>query len=270
MEEVENLTIYPRLTGKTVVVTGASAGIGVATAIHFAACGANLILLARRKQKLEKLKSDITSRFPTVNVFIFQLDVTNQEHWKNLTTCIPDNLKQVHILVNNAGKALDYTHLVNYKSEHVSEMLDVNVKGAIMAIQTFVPAMKQNGEGHIINLSSIAGKTAYPNGSIYCASKFALEGLNDSLRQELVDTPLRVTKISPGSVVNTEFSLVRFMGDKATADKVYQGFDPLLACDIADNIVYAASRPPHVQIADLLVFPTAQASATLFHRVQKL
>jgi len=262
-----DMTIYPRLKGKNVVITGASAGIGEASAVHFAACGSNLVLLARRYEKLEKLKKDIEVKYG-VNVFIFKMDVANKDDWKKLEEAIPDNFKnKIDILVNNAGKALKLIHITQYNLEDVNEMIDVNIKGVFLAIQAFVPEMKKRGEGHIINLSSIAGKQAYVNGGIYCATKFALEALTDTLRQELVDTPLRVTKISPGSV-KTEFALVRYGGDKATADKVYEGYDPLVSADIADNIVYVASRPPHVQIADMLIFPTAQASATVIHRKQ--
>jgi len=266
--ENKELTHYPRLNGKNVVITGSSAGIGEASAIHFAACGSNLVLLARRYDKLEKLKKDIQDKY-TVDVFIYKLDVSNKEEWHKLVEALPPNFKnKIDILVNNAGKALSMSKLAEYKWEEVNEMIDVNLKGAILAIQTFVPSMKERGQGHVINIGSVAGKQAYVNGSIYCATKFALEALSDSLRQELVETPLRVTKISPG-MVNTEFSTVRF-GNKESADKVYEGFDPLVAEDIADNIVYVASRPPHVQIADILVFPTAQASAYLTHRKNKL
>eukprot|EP01124_Arcella_intermedia_P014881 TRINITY_DN21435_c0_g1_i1.p1 TRINITY_DN21435_c0_g1~~TRINITY_DN21435_c0_g1_i1.p1 ORF type:complete len:268 (+),score=62.87 TRINITY_DN21435_c0_g1_i1:43-846(+) len=262
--EDNQLTIYPNLKNKNVLITGASAGIGKASALHFAACGSNLILLARRLEKLEALKQEILQKYG-VTVFIYKIDVAVHSEWPALMKAIPSELERIDILVNNAGKALGFAHLTDYPHEDVNEILDVNIKGAIYAIQFVVKGMKERKTGHIINLSSIAGKQAYVNGSIYCASKYALEAVSDSLRQELVDTGIRVTKISPGAV-NTEFSVVRFRGDNERANKVYEGFVPLVAEDIADNILYAASRPQHVQIADIIVFPNAQASAYLIHR----
>jgi len=266
MEDTE-LTIYPRLKGKNVFITGASAGIGWATAVHFAACGSNLVLVARRLDRLEELKKKLEAKYH-VNIFVYQLDARNRDEWAKLLTVLPEEFsKKIDILVNNAGKALSFTPLSDYKLEQINEMVDVNVNGVIWAIQSIVPDMKTRGVGHIINLGSIGGKETYAGGSIYCATKHALEALSDSLRHELVGTPLRVTKICPGAV-NTEFSLVRY-GTQELADKVYEGFEPLKAEDIADNIVYCASRPANVQIADFLVFPTSQAGSGVFHRKPK-
>jgi NADP-dependent 3-hydroxy acid dehydrogenase YdfG len=262
---MEDLAIYPRLKGKNVIITGASAGIGEASAIHFAACGSNLLLLARRVERLEKLKKELSSKYKVI-VHVVKVDVSDKQDWENFSKNIPEPFKSSpDILLNNAGKALGMKKLFEYDWTDVNDMIEVNVKGVILVTQTFVPIMKARGSGHIVNLSSIAGKQAYVNGSIYCATKFAVEALSDSLRQELVDTPIRVTKISPG-LVNTEFSTVRFAGNKTAADKVYEGLTPLVAEDIADQILYVCSRPAHVQIADILVFPTSQASATVVHR----
>jgi len=260
-----DLAVYPRIKGKNVIITGASAGIGKASAIHFAACGSNLLLLARRVDRLAKLKKELVSNHNVI-VHVAKVDVSDRQDWDNFSKNIPEPFKSSpDILINNAGKALGGMKKVfEFDWTDANDMIEVNIKGVILVTQTFVPIMKTRGMGHIVNLSSIAGKQAYVNGGIYCATKFALEALSDSLRLELVDTPIRVTKISPG-LVNTEFSTVR-LGNKTAADKVYDGLTPLLAEDIADQILYVCSRPEHVQIADILVFPTSQASATVVHR----
>eukprot|EP01130_Rhizamoeba_saxonica_P008351 TRINITY_DN3375_c1_g3_i1.p1 TRINITY_DN3375_c1_g3~~TRINITY_DN3375_c1_g3_i1.p1 ORF type:complete len:266 (+),score=58.98 TRINITY_DN3375_c1_g3_i1:118-915(+) len=260
----EQLEQYPRLSGKIVLITGASAGIGEAAAIHFAACGSNLILLARRIDKLDSLAQDLREKYQ-VNVFTFKVDLAKPESFEEFVTALPDDFKEVDVIVNNAGLALSVTKLYEYDWNEINTMFDVNVKGSILVIQHFVPGMIARGRGHIINVGSIAGKEAYPNGSIYCATKHALEAVSDSLRHELIDTPLRVTKISPGAV-DTEFSSVRYHGDTDKAANVYKNYVPLYGPDVADNIVYAASRPEHVQIVDITVFPSAQASVRFIHR----
>eukprot|EP01127_Copromyxa_protea_P024507 TRINITY_DN969_c0_g1_i2.p1 TRINITY_DN969_c0_g1~~TRINITY_DN969_c0_g1_i2.p1 ORF type:complete len:314 (-),score=62.49 TRINITY_DN969_c0_g1_i2:41-982(-) len=279
-------TIYPRLKGKVVLITGASAGIGLACANHFAACGSNLILIARRTELLEQIKKTLEEQYK-VSVFTYSLDVRSKEGWDNLLTVLPEELKNVDVLVNNAGLALSYdlteqaswvskwlkgrrgnerkSTKTDFKKEDVNTVLDVNVKGLWLAIHTIVPIMKARKTGHIINVGSIAGKEGYAKGSIYCASKFAVEGISDALRKELVDTPIRVTKICPG-FVETEFSVVRLKGDIDAAKNVYNGLVPLTGDDIADNIVYCASRPANVQIADMIMFPVSQASAGVVHR----
>eukprot|EP01127_Copromyxa_protea_P024506 TRINITY_DN969_c0_g1_i1.p1 TRINITY_DN969_c0_g1~~TRINITY_DN969_c0_g1_i1.p1 ORF type:complete len:292 (-),score=58.45 TRINITY_DN969_c0_g1_i1:41-916(-) len=257
-------TIYPRLKGKVVLITGASAGIGLACANHFAACGSNLILIARRTELLEQIKKTLEEQYK-VSVFTYSLDVRSKEGWDNLLTVLPEELKNVDVLVNNAGLALSYDLTEQASWEDVNTVLDVNVKGLWLAIHTIVPIMKARKTGHIINVGSIAGKEGYAKGSIYCASKFAVEGISDALRKELVDTPIRVTKICPG-FVETEFSVVRLKGDIDAAKNVYNGLVPLTGDDIADNIVYCASRPANVQIADMIMFPVSQASAGVVHR----
>jgi len=236
--------------------------------LQFAACGSHLILAARRSDRLEALKKKLDDTYGgQIKVFIHTLDVTKKEAWHTFLASIPEELKNVSILVNNAGLALSLSLTEEYNWEEVNAMIDTNVKGAVLAIQSFVPGMKKRAEGHIINISSTAGKTAYPKGSIYCASKFALEAISDALRQEVVDTPLRVTKVCPGAV-ETEFSITRFHGNVQAAKDVYKGFEPLVARDIADNVVYCASRPHHVQISDMVIMATSQATANMIHRKQ--
>jgi NADP-dependent 3-hydroxy acid dehydrogenase YdfG len=257
-------TIYPRLKGKLVLITGASAGIGKSTAFHFAACGANLILAARRLDRLEEMKAALEKQYG-VQVTVAQLDLMDVKACEQFYENLPVELREnVDILVNNAGlaKAPSLTYQINW--DHMNEMIDTNVKGVVKMLNMFVPGMVKNKSGHIITVGSIAGKDAYPNGAIYCGTKHMIEAINTSLRHELMATPIRVSLISPG-MVETEFSIVRF-GDKEKADNVYKGLKPLNGDDIADNIVYVASRPPHVQVVDMIIFPTNQAAVTTVHR----
>lgn len=200
-----------------------------------------------------------------------QLDVSDRSAVKNLWTKVPEDLRNVDILVNNAGFVLGVDRIGTIQDDEIDAMFDTNVKGLIDMTQLLVKDFKQRKSGHIINIGSIAGREAYPGGSIYCATKFAVHAFNMSLLRELVDTPIRVTEIQPG-MVETEFSLVRFRGDKASADKVYEGLDPLTAEDVAEEIVWAAARPPHVNIAEVLILPVNQASTSLNYRpkAQKL
>ncbi|KAF8514076.1 hypothetical protein JB92DRAFT_2920900 [Gautieria morchelliformis] len=264
-----------RLAGKTVLLTGASAGIGKATAVLFAKAGSNVVLIARRVEALAAVKeacvaahqqggSTSGGQFATV-----ALDVGNRPAIKNLWDQIPASLRNVDILVNNAGFVLGMERIGDVSDEDVDAMFSTNVFGLIAMSQLLVKHFKERNAGHIINLGSIAGIEPYPGGSIYCATKHAVDAFNGTLRRELVATPIRVTQISPG-MVETEFSVVRFRGDKAAADKVYEGLTPLSGDDIAEEIVWAASRPPHVNIAEVLVLPTNQASATLNYRAPKL
>jgi len=260
----EELTVYPRLKDKVVFITGASAGIGAACARHFAACGSVLVLIARRIEKLEALKVELVENFG-VDVFIAPVDMTKKEEFDEFYNNLPEKYKMVDIVVNNAGLALSKVKLHEYEWDEVNVMIDTNIKGVILSIKAFVPGMIERKRGHIINIGSVAGKMSYALGSIYCATKFAVEALTTALRQELIDTPIRVSSVSPGAV-ETEFSIIRFHGDTEQAKKFYEGFLPLTPEDIADNVVYVASRPPHVQIADILVFPTNQSSVFHIHR----
>ncbi|NQT62767.1 MAG: SDR family NAD(P)-dependent oxidoreductase [Candidatus Marinimicrobia bacterium] len=256
-----------RLKGKTILITGASAGIGEACAHLFAQQGSNLILTARREVKLHKLASDLQKEYK-IEVMERALDVRDSSAVERLISSLPDPFKHIDVLVNNAGLVLGVEKAHETPGDDVDIMLDTNIKGVLNMIRTVVPDMVANLQGHVINISSIAGHEAYPGGSVYCASKHAVDALTKSLRMDVVSTPLRVTAISPG-LVDTEFSLVRFKGDAKKAEAVYQGLEALVAEDIAEAVLFAASRPAHVQIADMIIFPTQQAAATVVHRESK-
>ena len=249
---------------KTVLITGASAGIGQACAKAFAAAGANLILTARREDRLRSLADKLTQQF-SIQVHPVALDVRNSQLVDEMIWALPSELQQIDVLVNNAGLVIGVEKAHETPEHDVDTMFDTNVKGLLNLIRAVVPPMVSRDAGQVINISSIAGHEAYPGGSIYCGTKHAVDAITKSLRMDVVDTNLRVTAISPG-LVNTEFSLVRFKGDLQRAKAVYEGLEALLAEDIAEAVFFAASRPPHVQIADMIIFPTKQASATIVHR----
>ncbi|KAG9010712.1 hypothetical protein FRB94_009988 [Tulasnella sp. JGI-2019a] len=263
-----------RLRNKTVLITGASGGIGEATALLFAKAGSNVILAARREDALKQVATACTAahkdsgiegggRFPTV-----KLDVSDRSQVRTFMDNVPTELKDVDILVNNAGFVLGIERVGDIADADIDAMYSTNVTGLISVSQHFVKAFKARGSGHIINIGSVAGRDFYPGGSIYCGTKAAVRAFTGALIRELVDTPIRVTEIQPG-MVETNFSVTRFRGDKSTADKVYEGIQPLVAEDIAEEIVWAASRPDHVNIAEVLVFPVNQASATLNYKKPK-
>ncbi|TFK29922.1 short-chain dehydrogenase [Coprinopsis marcescibilis] len=263
-----------RLLNKTVIVTGASSGIGAATAVLFAKGGANVILLARRADALAKVKEQCVQahqasglkeggQFATVS-----LDVSDKTQIASLWDKIPAELRNVDILVNNAGFVFGTEHVGDIKEDDIEAMFKTNVFGLIGLTQLLVKEFKQKNAGHVINLGSIAGREPYAGGSIYTATKHAVNAFTGSLLRELVSTPIRVTEIQPG-MVETEFSIVRFRGDESAAKKVYQGMQPLVAEDIAEEIVWAASRPPHVNIAESLIFPVNQASAGIKYQGSK-
>ncbi|RMH64711.1 MAG: SDR family NAD(P)-dependent oxidoreductase [Calditrichaeota bacterium] len=244
------------LKDKTVFITGASSGIGAACARAFAAEGCRLILLARRGERLAALEAELKVPVRTITA-----DVRDR---KALETALK-SVDEVDVLVNNAGLALGTDKLHEAAPEDHDTMIDTNVKGVLNINRILTPRMIRRGHGDIIHIGSIAGHEVYPGGSVYCASKHAVDALVKGLRMDVVDTPLRVSSIDPG-LVETEFSVVRFHGDAHRADQVYRGLEPLIGDDIAAIAVFIASRPPHVQIADVVVFPTAQASATVVHR----
>ncbi len=252
------------LKEKVILITGASAGIGEACARLFAEQGSRLILTARREEKLNKLASELQEEYGS-KVLVQGLDVRDGDAVVKMISALPESFKNIDVLVNNAGLVLGVEKAHETPGIDVDIMLDTNVKGVLNMIRTVVPAMVSKHRGHVINISSIAGHEAYPGGSVYCASKHAVDALTKSLRMDLVSTPLRVTAISPG-LVDTEFSLVRFKGDAKKAKAVYLGLEALVAEDIAEAVLFAASRPAHVQIADMIIFPTQQAAATVVHR----
>ena len=252
------------LKGKIVFITGASSGIGAATALAFAAQGARLLLAARRAEKLAQVASTaLESGSPAVHSF--QLDVRSHSAVQAAVDALPSEWAEIDILVNNAGLSRGLDKLYAGKIEDWDEMIDTNVKGVLYVSRAIVPGMVARGRGHIVNLGSTAGEITYPNGAVYCATKAAERAINDGLREDLLGTPVRVTTVDPG-MVETDFSLVRFHGDEERAAKVYTGLTPLTPEDVADAIVWAASRPAHVNIARLSMTSIHQANSLLFHR----
>jgi len=254
------------LKNKVVFITGASSGIGRSCVWAFAGTGAQLILAARRLSRLEELAVEL-KRKPGEDILLLAVDVRDQPAVERTVNGLPAEWQAIDILVNNAGLSRGLDKLHEGKLEDWEEMIDVNIKGLLYVSRAVIPGMVKRGHGHIINIGSIAGREVYPGGNVYCATKFAVDALSKGMRLDLSGTGLRVSQVSPG-MVETEFSLVRFRGDKERAGKVYQGLTPLSPDDIADAIVYCATRPPHVNISEMLVMPTAQASTTMVHRKQ--
>jgi NADP-dependent 3-hydroxy acid dehydrogenase YdfG len=252
------------LKDKIVFITGASSGIGAATATEFARHGAKLLLCARRLDKLQALEASLRDA-GAADVYNFALDVRDRNAVHASLVALPLAWQPVDILVNNAGLSRGLTKQYEDDIDNWEEMIDTNVKGLLYVTRDIVPGMVARNHGHVINLGSIAGHAAYPNGSVYCATKAAERFLSDGLRIDLNGTDVRVTSIDPG-MVETEFSNVRFRGDKERAAKTYQNIDPLQAEDIADAILWAATRPTHVTIQTVLITPTAQASAYVITR----
>lgn len=252
------------LQGKIVFVTGASAGIGAATALAFAAEGARLLLAARRAGRLAEVASQALER-GAPSVHSIDLDVRDHRAVQNAIDGLPPEWSEIDILVNNAGLSRGLDKLYMGRIDDWDEMIDTNVKGLLYVTRSVVPGMVVRGRGHVISLGSTAGELSYPNGAVYCGTKAAERAINDGLRQDVLGTPIRVTSVDPG-MVETDFSLVRFRGDAERAAKVYKGVKPLTPEDIAEVIVWAASRPAHVNIARVLLTPVQQANSILFHR----
>jgi 3-hydroxy acid dehydrogenase / malonic semialdehyde reductase len=255
-----------KLNGKIVFITGASSGIGEASAFAFAAEGARLLLAARRLERFQELTPKLKDA-GAVDVHTFSLDVRNAAQVQSQLDALPEEWKAIDILVNNAGLSRGLEKLHEGKLQDWDEMIDTNVKGLLYVTRAVVPGMVARARGHVVNLGSTAGELTYPNGAVYCGSKAAEHAINDGLRQDLLGTPVRVTSIDPG-MVETEFSQVRFHGDKERAAKVYQGLTPLQPSDVADAIVWAATRPAHVNIARVLLTSIDQANSLLFNRKQ--
>lgn len=252
------------LKGKIVFITGASSGIGAATALAFASEGARLLLAARRAGKLAEVASAALAR-GAPSVHSIDLDVRDNRAVQNAVDGLNAGWSEIDILVNNAGLSRGLDKLYMGHIQDWEEMIDTNVKGLLYVTRAVVPGMVVRGRGHVINLGSTAAEITYPNGAVYCASKAAERSINDGLRQDVLGTPIRVTSVDPG-MVETDFSLVRFRGDQERAAKVYKGVKPLTAEDIADVIVWAAGRPDHVNIARVVLTPVQQANSLLFHR----
>jgi NADP-dependent 3-hydroxy acid dehydrogenase YdfG len=251
------------LQGQTALITGASSGIGAATARQFAQLGARLILVARRQERLDEMRSALTG----AELHTVALDVRDHAAVEKAVQGLPESWRSVDILVNNAGLSRGLDKLWEGKLDDWEEMLDTNVKGLLYMTRQIVPGMVARNRGHVVNLGSTAGHQVYPGGNVYCASKFAEKALSEGLKQDLLGTAVRVTSVDPG-MVETEFSRVRFRGDDERAAKVYQGVTPLTPDDVADAITWAVTRPPHVNISQILLMPTDQAGSLLIHRRQ--
>lgn len=247
---------------KIALVTGATSGIGRATAITLAKMGYDLIATGRRADRLEELKTQLPKE---VDFLPLVFDVRDRSNVLSMLTNLPPNWKNINILVNNAGNAHGLDPIQKGNLDDWDAMIDINVKGLLYVSNAIIPGMCERRSGMIINIGSIAGKEVYPNGNVYCASKHAVDAVTQGMRMDLNPFGIKVIAIHPG-LVETEFSLVRFKGDEARAEKIYQGYQPLVAQDIADIIEFAVTRPAHVVLADIVVLPTAQASATVINK----
>ena len=259
------------MEAKIVFITGASSGIGEGCARKFAKEGWNLILNARTVSKLEELKAELEA-FGHKNLYVFFTPTnTNGFVWKARKLAaaslesLPEEWKAIDVLVNNAGLVIGVDKEFEGNLDEWDIMIDTNIRGLLAMTRLVVPGMVERGRGHIINIGSIAGDAAYPGGSVYCATKAAVKALSDGLRIDLVDTPLRVTNIKPG-MVETNFTVVRYRGDKEAADNFYKGIRPLTGDDIAETVYFAASAPAHIQIAEVLLMPTYQATGTISYK----
>ena len=254
------------MKGKTIFITGATSGIGEGCARKFAAMGSNLILNGRNTEKLESLKKELTAQ--GVEVLTLPFDVRDRKAMQEAVDSLQGQWKHVDVLINNAGLVIGMDKEHEGSLDEWDIVIDTNIKALVAMTRLIVPGMVERGCGHVINIGSIAGDAAYAGGSVYCATKAAVKALSDGLRIDLVDTPVRVTNIKPG-MVETNFSVIRFRGDQDKADAVYKGIRPLTGDDIADVVYYAASAPAHVQIAEVLVMPTYQATGTVCHRQEQ-
>ena len=245
-------------------ITGASSGIGEACARKFAASGYTLLLNARNTTKLQALQQELQTTYG-IEVITLPFDVRDRKAAEAALHQLPAEYQAIDVLVNNAGLALGIDKEYEGTEENYDTMIETNITALLMITRLVVPGMVNRGRGHIINIGSVAGDAAYPGGSVYCATKAAVKVLSDGLRMDLVHTPLRVTNVKPG-LVETNFSVTRFAGDKERADNVYKGIKPLTGEDIAEVVYFAASAPEHVQIAEVLVLATHQASGSLVYR----
>ncbi len=251
---------------KTIFITGATSGIGHACAEKFAQAGHQLILCGRREKRLQELGTKIEKEFK-VATYVLKLDVSKKEDVYNAVKKLPFHWRNVDVLINNAGLALGLSGIDEGFDDDWEQMIDTNLKGLLYVSKAVIPLMKKQESGHIINIGSIAGVETYPKGNVYCATKHAVSALTKGMRMDLLPYGIKVSQVSPGAT-ETEFSVVRFHGDEEKASNVYKGYSPLTGTDVADVIFFVASLPPHVNINDLLVMPTAQASATLFNKTQ--
>lgn len=251
------------MNSKIALITGATSGIGEATTLKLAENGFDVIITGRRNDRLIALEEKLNKNETRVLSLCF--DVRVESEVKSAIENLPDDWKNVDVLVNNAGLAAGLSSLQEGDTDDWNRMIDTNVKGLLFVTRYVSPLMIKREKGHIINIGSIAGKEVYPNGNVYCATKHAVDALTKGMRIDMLKHNIKVTQVCPGAV-ETEFSIVRFHGDEDRASKVYEGFDNLIADDIADCIWFAVSRPPHVNINDMIVMPTAQATGTIFNK----
>lgn len=248
------------LKDKIVLITGASAGIGEACARRFAEAGAKLILCARRVERLEKLAGELKTACHCV-----RLDVRDLAEVEAAIKGLPEEWQAIDVLVNNAGLAQGLDKIHEGDTVDWNTMIDTNIKGLLYLSRTVIPGMVKRGRGHVVNIGSIAGHEVYPNGGVYCATKHAVGAINKGLMLDLVETPVRVTSVDPG-LVETEFSQVRFHGDRDRATDVYKGYKPLSGSDIAEAVYWATTQPEHVNIEEIIIVPKAQASAMVLNK----
>jgi 3-hydroxy acid dehydrogenase/malonic semialdehyde reductase len=246
------------------LITGATSGIGRACAELLAANNFQLILVGRRTERLEALKQSLENNY-TSNILTLTLDVRNREAVETTFAALPEQWQAIDVLINNAGLAMGLSSFENGNVDHWDTMIDTNLKGLLYVTRNIVPFMIQHKTGHIVNVGSIAGKEVYANGNVYCATKHAVDALNRSMRLDLSKYPIKVSAIHPGAV-ETEFSIVRFEGDEARAKTVYEGFENLVANDVAEAVWFMLNRPPHVNINEMTIMPTAQPMAGVINR----
>ncbi|MFA5534733.1 MAG: SDR family oxidoreductase [Mariniphaga sp.] len=249
---------------KIALITGATSGIGEATAFMLAENNYKVILTGRRQDRLNALKNKMEKEYST-QVYTLHFDIRNPEETENAIKNLPEGWQNIGILINNAGLAAGLSTINEGDPADWDQMIDTNIKGLLQITRIISKKMIQRGEGHIVNISSIAGKETYPLGNVYCATKHAVQALTKGMRLDFLPYGIKVSSVCPGAV-HTEFSLVRFKGDKHRADKVYEGFTPLYANDIAETILFVITRPKHVNIDDILIMPTAQAFSRDFNK----
>jgi 3-hydroxy acid dehydrogenase / malonic semialdehyde reductase len=249
---------------KIIFISGTTSGFGKAIAEKFAKNGANLIITGRRKELLINVAKDLITTY-NIEVLPLCFDVRKVEEVRNAIESLPEKWKAIDVLVNNAGLAVGLNPIQEGVIDDWERMIDTNVKGLLYMTRYVAPLMVERKQGHIINIGSIAGKEVYPNGNAYCGSKFAVDAITKGTRIDLLPHNIKVTQVAPGAA-DTEFSLVRFKGDKQKADNVYKGFTPLSACDVADAVYYVTTLPAHVNVNDLVLMPTAQASSMHFNK----
>ncbi len=249
---------------KIVFITGATSGIGLSCARKFAENGYDLIITGRRKERLESISAEITQEY-TVRVLTLNFDVRDKDTVQKAVATLSGDWSKIDVLINNAGLAVGMNTVQEGSLDDWERMIDTNIKGLLYISRAVLPGMVERKSGHVINIGSIAGKEVYPNGNVYCGTKHAVDALTKGMRIDTVDYGIKVTQIAPGAV-ETEFSVVRFKGDQGKADIVYKGYEPLHPEDIAEVAWFVTTLPANVNINDLTIMPTAQASATVFHK----